>query len=85
MDPSAFVGVIGGILVCVLTLLVKMVDDQRKDIGKIKDSLAKKVESEKWDEEKKEIALKLDRHGERLLKIEMRVKIVNRDGTEGEI
>lgn len=61
----ALVGVIGGILVCMIGLLISMVSGVRRE-------LREREESYKAD--RKEIVMKLDDHGDRILVLEVRIK-----------
>lgn len=79
----ALIGVIGGILICMLGLLISMVrkseSNREKMSVKIDAVQLKLSEMVTWDDykgDKKEIDLKLDEHGDRLLRLEIRVKTV---------
>jgi L-cysteine desulfidase len=81
----ALVGVIGGILVCMIGLLIAMVVGLKKDIENrdnvifnkitaIQDRLIHMVLAEDYKGDKKEIELKLDEHGDRILTLEIKVR-----------
>lgn len=90
-DPSpmaiALIGVIGGILICMISLLIAMVVGLKKDvegnytttnrkIDAITDRLLHMVLTEDYKSDKKMVDLKLDEHGDRILTLEIRVKNV---------
>ena len=93
MEAQALVGIIGGILVCLLGLLISMVVGLKKDldrsnvnlgdkIDKIQERLSHMVLVEDYKEDKKEVCIKLDEHGERILVLEISVKEGNKDANK---
>jgi hypothetical protein len=44
MDASSYVGVIGGIIICMFSILIAMIVDLKKDFRCIKNELSGKVE-----------------------------------------
>jgi hypothetical protein len=90
MTVDAMIGVIGGILVVLITLLIAMVMDLKKDLAKndastrdsfekIRKELAGMVAWQDYKEDRKEVNIKLDEHGDRLLKLEIRVRVDKRE------
>jgi hypothetical protein len=86
MDATGLVGVIGGILVVMLGLLISMIlglkndGEKRNDviclkIKEIKDVLNTFVDIDDYKEDRKEVVLKLDEHGDRLLRLEIKVRV----------
>ena len=81
----ALVGVIGGIIVCLLGLLISMLvglktDTETRDgnldrrIALIQERLSHMVLVEEYKADKKEVTVRMDEHGERILVLEIRVK-----------
>lgn len=81
----ALVGVIGGILVCMIGILISMVVGLKHDVENrdkrtadilcgIQTRLSHMVLAEDYKGDKKEIELKLDDHGDRILTLEIHVK-----------
>ena len=81
----ALVGVIGGILVCMIGILISMVVGIKHDVENrdkrtadilcsIQTRLSHMVLAEDYKGDKKEIDLKLDDHGDRILTLEIHVK-----------
>jgi hypothetical protein len=87
VTPMAIVliSIIGTLIVAMISLLIAMVVGLKKDsqktsetlflqIGKIQERLSHMVLSEDYRGDKKEIDLKLDEHGDRILRLEIHVK-----------
>jgi Na+-translocating ferredoxin:NAD+ oxidoreductase RnfG subunit len=85
----ALVGVIGGLLIGMISLLIAMVVGLKRDyvgtseklfalIAEIQQRLTHMVLSEDYKDDRKEITLKLDEHGDRILRLEIKVKEVPR-------
>jgi Na+-translocating ferredoxin:NAD+ oxidoreductase RnfG subunit len=85
----ALVGVIGGLLIGMISLLIAMVVGLKRDyvgtseklftlIAEIQQRLTHMVLYEDYKDDKKEITLKLDEHGDRILRLEIYVKEVPR-------
>jgi hypothetical protein len=81
----ALIGVIGGILSILIGLLISMVSGLKKDstaggaalikkIEEIQARLEQMVPKEEYRADRKEVILKLDEHGDRILLLEVRVK-----------
>ena len=81
----ALIGVIGGIIVCLLSLLIAMIVGLKRDTETRYSSLDTKIEAiqirlthmvlvEDYKADKKEVTLKIDEHGDRILVLEIRVK-----------
>jgi hypothetical protein len=78
MESNALIGIIGGILVCLLTLLIAMLFGLKADISKIWDKLDDlvPVDTYKDDQERcrsatEKIKIRLDKHARKILIIEM--------------
>jgi hypothetical protein len=86
----ALISIIGTILVVLLGLLITMLRSLKVDLDTRCDALYSKIDaiterlthmvlSEDYREDKREITLKLDEHGDRLLVLEIRVKEAKRE------
>jgi hypothetical protein len=86
----ALIGVIGGILVCMLGLLISIVLGLKKEMEARSVAMADKIDditqrlthmvlAEDYKSDKKTVDLKLDEHGDRILTLEIRVKNERRE------
>lgn len=89
MESAPLLSIIGALLVVVLTLLVSMVNEVRSDnksikadITSIKLDLTNKLEAEKYESHKREIIFRLDKQGRRLLKVEMKLRMIDEDSDD---
>jgi hypothetical protein len=80
MESQALIGIIGGILIVLIGLLITMIIDLKKDIGKIWDKLDDVVLTKDYEKDQKvcvndkdKIMLTLGRHEKKILIIEMSI------------
>jgi hypothetical protein len=82
----ALISILGSILVCMLGLLITMVFGVRKDletrtekiyceIKNLRERLALMVLSEDYKDDKQKIDVRLDEHGNKILRLE--IKVIN--------
>jgi hypothetical protein len=83
---DGMLGIIGGILIVLISLLITMILDMKKNLvqndittrkafDEIREKLNQMVAWQDYKEDRKEVCLKLDDHGDRLLKLEIRVRL----------
>jgi hypothetical protein len=86
----ALVSIIGTIIVLLISLLLAMVKGLKDDVVSRDKAMTDKIEAialrlthmvlaEDYKEDKKEVTLKLDDHGDRILTLEIRVKEQSKD------
>ena len=79
---AALIGVCSGLLILLISLLIAMTTKQGSKLDKVVEALTLKVNCAEFDEEIKTINIKLEQHGNKILRVMIHARMI--DVKEGE-